>query len=143
MTTATVNEMETVIQKVNTIEAVLEWCKVGKKGYSVIETLKFFLKTKEDITSFIVKFEDKFMWQDNFGGLDWQRLAREVGSYHYEYKNYEELEKMDVKEALERLFNQPLNRGKIEAFRVSTTTLRELYMLKQNNPSQHFMTSLR
>jgi hypothetical protein len=143
MTTATVSEMGAIIQKVTTVESVMEWCKVGKKAYSVIENLKFFLKTKEDITSFISKFEDRFLWQDNFGGLAWQGLAREVGSYHYGYENLEQLEEMDVKDALERLFNQPLNSGKIEAFKASKVTLRELFEIKQTNPRQHFMSALR
>jgi hypothetical protein len=141
-TTATLEKstMTTLIEKVTTIEGVMEWCEISKKAYTVIENLMFFLKTKEDITNFIVAFEDRFLWQS--GGLDWVKLAREIGSYHHEFTSFESLKNMDEKEALERLFNEPMNGAKLYEYKESRATLERLYELKQDKPRLSLMKSL-
>ncbi|CAH1055087.1 hypothetical protein [Paenibacillus pseudetheri] len=92
-----------------TIEEILTHCDISKKAIEVINCFKFFLRTNEDKATFINEFEGRLVWKQRNPVFEAERLAKEIGSYHYTYDSYTTLEQMDMNTALETLFLEPLN----------------------------------
>lgn len=69
-------------------------------------------------------------------------LFKEIGSYHYINSSLEHLEKMSLLDALEHLFQQPINIVMVEQFIESKATLKKMYNLKQANPKLLLMDAL-
>lgn len=125
------------------IEDIMNHCEISKKAIVVFANLKFFLRTQEDRQRFINEYKTR--------GLHWKikkpflciLLAREIGSYHYEYVNFSDLLKMDERSALECLFQQPINDGMFREYKKRSVGLAKMYSLKINNPNcGHFTTTL-
>jgi len=70
------------------------------------------------------------------------KLAREIGAYHYTYSSLEELQRMDLREALQHLFLQPVNAVMEHEYKVSKVTLKVMYNLKRANPNLLLMNAL-
>ncbi|MNC07560.1 hypothetical protein D3C75_551130 [compost metagenome] len=129
--------------KVNSfsITDILELTETSPKAIIVIERLNFFLKTDADRQQFVTR------WIDGYKGnlkntTAIMRLSKDIGSSYYTYNNYSELEKMDIFDALERLFLHPINVGMRMEYERLGASLRQLYDLKMDDPKLSLMTVL-
>lgn len=124
-----------------TINQILKHCEVSKTAIMIIEQLEFFLKTDEDRQTFLQKYEERGVWRDKKASLSLIQLAKEIGAYHYTYTN-DQLVNMPEREALERLFLEPINPGKLFRYKEADHTLNEFHNIKVNFPNLSFMQSL-
>ncbi|QUL57340.1 hypothetical protein KDC22_13230 [Paenibacillus tritici] len=125
-----------------TIEYIMGMTDTKKSAIIVIEYLKHFLLTQEDRQEFISRWLDGYTYHGKRFGIAMIHLAQEIGAYHYEYEDLEQLELMEPQKALERLFLQPINYGAMLQFKESGASLKRLYELKQANPKYYFMEVL-
>lgn len=133
-----------------TFNQIIEHCELTPKAIIVNNELNFFLKTNEDRAKFIQEFENRQLFRNN-NGLAIMKLAREIGAYHYDTVTLDEMERLDCQEALERLFIEPVNAGKmsrvmehaVKAGETFSEGLKRLYEHKIHNPEHTIMRSLR
>ncbi|WP_435921291.1 hypothetical protein [Paenibacillus sp. DYY-L-2] len=124
------------------INQILEYCEISPKAIVIIEQLEHFLKTEEDCNKFIHEFEARQLWSDPKKPFKMLHLAEEIGAYHYPSKSLDELLAMDTKEALEHLFMEPINWGKLQRFNKSKSGIAKLFIVKEQHPESKLMTSL-
>lgn len=82
------------------IADILKWTETPKTAIAVIEVLEFFLKTNQDRKHFLDEYESRRVWQVRKGGLALINLAKDVGSFYYKFNSYDELEQMNIQDAL-------------------------------------------
>lgn len=124
-----------------TLSEILEHCEINPKATVIIEKLEFFLKNNKDRLTFIDQYERRELWKDQKQSHKLIQLAKEIGAYHYMY-NIDQLESMDEKKALEHIFVEPINRGKLYRFRDQKATITDLLLIKQRHPEISFMSAL-
>ncbi|MBA9087673.1 hypothetical protein FHR92_004158 [Fontibacillus solani] len=128
--------------QVTTVTQVLEWCEIDPKAIIIVEHLNHFLKTEQDRIEFLNEFESRQLWRDPKKSFKMVDLAKQIGSYHYPEKTLDELLEMDVKEALETLFREPINQGKLFRFKEHKANIRSLFAIKQQQPKIKLMGAL-
>lgn len=124
-----------------TLNQILDHCEISPKANLIIEQLEFFLKTNEDRETFLQKYEERGVWRDKKASLKLIQLAKEIGSYHYAY-NTDQLVNMLEKDALESLFLEPINPGKLFRFKKHNISITDLLMIKQRQPEISLMSAL-
>ena len=124
-----------------TLSEILEHCEINPKATVIIEKLEFFLKNNKDRLTFIDQYERRELWKDQKQSHKLIKLAKEIGAYHYMY-NIDQLESMDEKKALEHIFVEPINPGKLFRFKEHKTSITELLMIKQRQPEISLMDAL-
>lgn len=121
------------------IDQILEYCEISPKAIVIIEHLNHFIKTEDDCNRFIHEFEARQLWRDPKKPHKMLHLAKEIGAYHYPQKTLNELLAMDSKDALEHLFVEPINWGKLQRFDKSKLNLLEIFTMKQQQPKMRYM----
>ncbi|MCT2196180.1 hypothetical protein M3G15_13640 [Paenibacillus sp. p3-SID1389] len=124
-----------------TLNQILEQCEISPKATVIIEQLEFFLKNDKDRLTFIDQYERRELWKDKKQSLKLIQLAKEIGEYHYTY-NADQLESMDEKEALEHIFVEPVNPGKLYRLWEHKANIADLLLIKQRRPETSLMTAL-
>lgn len=138
--------VQTSIEQI-TIKQIVEHCELSPKAIIVINKLNFFLKTNEDRAKFLEEFERRELFREvSKQGYAMEKLAREIGSYHYDTVTLDELKRLDQKEALERLFVEPISQWRLRqvgerAIELGLSVIeyiKKLYMHKIHNPKHGF-----
>lgn len=124
-----------------TLNQILEHCEISPKATAIIEQLEFFLQTDEDRLTFLNQYAVRELWKDKKRSFKLIQLAKEIGSYHYTY-NIDQLYNMSEKEALEHIFMEPINPGKLFRFKEHKTSIADLLMIKQRRPETSLMSAL-
>ncbi|WP_342480253.1 hypothetical protein NST07_23490 [Paenibacillus sp. FSL L8-0340] len=136
----TLKKPVSTVKQVST-EDILRLTETPHKAIVVSSIIDFFLKTDLDRQQFVTR------WINGYKGNKHKstaimKLCKEIGSYNYIYNSYAELEQMDVFDALERLFLQPINEGMRMQYERLGASLRQLYDMKMNDPKLYFMTAM-
>ncbi|GIP52197.1 hypothetical protein [Paenibacillus vini] len=121
------------------INKIVEWCEISPKAIVIIEQLNHFIKTEEDCIKFIHEFEARQLWKDPKKPFKMLHLAEEIGAYHYPSKSLDELLAMDTRAALEHLFMEPINWGKLQRFNKSKLNFVDIFTMKQQQPKMRYM----
>lgn len=124
-----------------TLDQILEHCEISPKATAIIEQLEFFLQTDKDRLTFLNQYKEREPWNDKKKSLKLVQLAKEIGAYHYTY-NTDQLESMDEKKALEHIFVEPINPGKLFRLKKHNISITELLMIKQRQPEISLMDAL-